>query len=202
MTTVLDRRPTRVAAVVVAAVATALVVALVWRPWAGRTAEAPYDDAGARGRLTLCDADGDVVTGGEVDEPIAAVVLGTTTPDGYDVPGAVATLFAYQPREGVLPEEFSGIPLTAAARLADPGRPAARVTGESTTLASFTAAFPAAWDGHVQLRLLTGAPGVGTDTATYDTADVRIDGSRWRLVDGGHASCGDASAALAPATPS
>jgi hypothetical protein len=200
VTTVLDRLPTR-ALVVATALAAVLVVALVWRPWTGRAATAPYDDRGAHGRLTLCDSDGDVVTGGEVDEPIAAFALGTTSPDGYDVPGAVATLFAYQPREGVLPEEFSGTPLTAAATLADPGRPAARVTGESTTLESFTAAFPAGWDGHVQLRLLVGAPGVGTDIASYDTADVRIDGSRWVLVDGGHASCDGAAAAVAP-TPS
>ncbi|NGZ99961.1 hypothetical protein G5V59_06160 [Nocardioides sp. W3-2-3] len=78
-------------------------------------------------------------------------MLGSTAlPAGSDPEGAVATLFAYQPREGVGPEEFSGSPITAAVAFADPARPATRITKEAWTLQDFVTAFPADLDGFVQ----------------------------------------------------
>jgi hypothetical protein len=183
---------------VVAAAALLVVGVLVWRAQgeddshdvAARTA--PYDDPRSAGLLTLCSADGEPVTGGSLDDrPFADVVVGETgLPEGLDPAGAVATLFAYQPREGVGVEEFSGTAITAAGVLADPTRPDARVTEDAWSIGDFVTAFPAAWDGHVQLRLYLGTPEAGTLSAEpYDTADLRVDGDRWELVRGGSASC-------------
>ena len=131
MTTTLDPIPTGSSSSPLVA-GVAIVAALVfWRVNgdAGRTV--PYDDPQSAGLLTLCSADGKAVTEGKVDDqPFADVVLGETAlPSELDPTGAVATLFAYQPREGVATSEFSGTPLTAAGELADPEQPAVRVDG-------------------------------------------------------------------------
>lgn len=186
-----------VRAVVVAFVAAGLVLAgvVVWRAQGEEhvvSAAAPYDDPSAAGLLTLCAADGSPVTGGSVDDrPFTDLVVGETgVPDELDPAGAVATVFAYQPREGVGPEEFSGTPLTAATVLTDPATPAATVTEDAWSVGDFVTAFPADWDGHVQLRLYLGTPEAGTlSDRPYDTADLRVDGDRWELVRGGSASC-------------
>lgn len=184
-------------AVVVALVAVALVLTgvVLWRAQGEDhvvSATTPYDDTRAAGLLTLCSADGSAVTSGSVDDrPFADLVVGETgVPDELDPTGAVATLFAYQPRQGVGPEEFSGAPLTAAEVLADPTRPATTVTEDAWSVGDFVTAYPADWDGHVQLRLYLGTPEAGTLTdRPYDTADLRVDGDRWELVRGGSASC-------------
>ncbi|SDD29046.1 hypothetical protein [Nocardioides lianchengensis] len=156
---------------------------------------APYDDTLAAGSLTLCSADGQPVTEGSTkDRPFADVVRGETAlPSELDPAGAVATLYAYQPREGVGTEEFSGTAITAAEVLPDPGQPAVRVTEDAWSVDDFVTAFPATYDGFVQLRLYLGTPGAGTlSTSPYDTADLRVDDGRWELVRGGSASCADA----------
>ncbi|WP_244931307.1 hypothetical protein [Nocardioides sp. W7] len=157
----------------------------------------PYDDPQSAGLLTLCSADGKTVTEGKVaDRPFADLVVGETgLPSEVEPTGAVATLFAYQPREGVGIEEFSGTAITAAGELADPERPASRVTEDAWSIGDFVTAFPATYDGYVQLRLVLGTPEAGTLSANpYDTADLRVDDGRWELVRGGSAPCGDADA--------
>ncbi|MCX6397251.1 MAG: hypothetical protein NTV23_12240 [Propionibacteriales bacterium] len=151
--------------------------------------EAPYTDPAATGTLTFCNVDGSEVTRGSTkDAPFADLVVGSTAVDGQYAQGGTATLLAYQPREGVSPEEFSGGLLTKATTVTDVAHPFARISDRSTTLADFTAAYPATWDGYVQLRLVVG--GVGAPPrAKYDTADVRIDGDRWELVTGGGGDC-------------
>lgn len=156
---------------------------------------APYDDPQAGGSLTLCSEDGEAVTEGSAeDRPFADVVVGETAlPSQLDPEGAVATLYAYQPRAGVGTDEFSGVAITAAGALVDPERPAARVTQDSWSVDDFVTAFPATYDGYVQLRLYLGTPEAGTlSTTPYDTADLRVDDGRWELVRGGDASCADA----------
>lgn len=169
--------------------------------WAAVTltggAKPPYDDPAATGLLTLCGANGRARTEGELDEPLATVVLGSSpAPKAYATPGAVASLFAYQPREGVEPSEFSGLQLTGSSVFSNPKRPAVRVTPQSTTVGDFAVAFPAQLGGHVQLRLLLSAPHAGTLTSSYDTADIQIDGGRWHIVSGGKADCSDARDAV------
>jgi hypothetical protein len=179
----------------VLAVVVVVAAVVLWRS-RGSDVEVPYDDPQAAGLITLCSADGEPVTGGKVtDRPFAAVVLGATgLPADAEPQGAVATLFGYQPRAGIAAGEFSGAPITAAGVLVDPRHPAVAVTGDAWSVGDFVAAFPAAWDGFVQLRLYLGTARDGTLTESpYDTADLRVDGSSWELVDGGHASCAGAS---------
>lgn len=190
-----------VLAVVVVLVVVAAVV--VWRVVGsddaatsqGSTA-VPYDDPQAVGAITLCSADGEPVTGGSVeDAPFADLAVGETgLPADLDPTGAVATLFGYQPRQGVQAQEFSGIALTATGDISDPEQPAVGITEGVYSIGDFVTAFPADDDGFVQLRLYLGTPDAGTLTENpYDTADLRVDGDRWELVHGGSASCADAT---------
>lgn len=194
-TPVLTRPRVRVAAVLLV-LAVGVAAVLVWR--LGKDPVAPYDDARSTGRLTLCTSAGKAVTGGRIDDrPFADVVMGSTAlPEGTDPSGAVATLFAYQPRQGVDAAEFSGSPITAAVAFSDPARPATAVTKEAWSLADFVSAFPADYEGFVQLRLVLGTPAGGTLADHYDTADVHVDGDSWELVGGGDASCADAAEAV------
>ena len=167
-----------------------VAVVVVLRVTGERTV--PYEDARSAGLLTLCSADGKPVVEGKVDDrPFAAFALGETgLPPEYDSAGTVATLFAYQPREGIDAGEFSGVPLTAAGLVADPAKPAVAIAENVWSVADFATAFPATLDGYVQLRLVLGTPGAGTLTENpYDAADIRVDGDSWELVRGGSASC-------------
>jgi len=171
----------------------ALVGLLVaWFVLAHRADAAPYTDPAAQGTLTFCDVDGHAVTGGSVTGQLADLAVGSTAATGAYAQAGSATLFAYQPREGVSPEEFSGLQLTAASAVDDAAHPSARITARSTTLADFVAGFPAAWHGYVQLRLLLTAPGTAPQVDRYDAADIRVDGDRWRLVNGGGGACASA----------
>ena len=195
-TTTTRPRLARVIPLVTGLVVVGIVAAVIlWRT-DGQDVAPPYDDPQAGGLITLCSADGKTVSRGKVDDrPFADVVLGETgLPSGTEPEGAVATLFAYQPREGIAAGEFSGTPLTAAVALVDPDQPAVPVTEETWSVADFVTAYPATDDGFVQLRIYLGTPEVGTLTEdTYDTADLRVDGDSWELVRGGSASCADAA---------
>lgn len=202
MTSTLTRSRRPIVVAVVALGCIVIVAALVfWRVNGEEESAVPYDDAQAGGLLTLCSADGKAVTEGKIsDSPFADVVLGETAlPSSLDATGAVATLYAYQPREGVATSEFSGNALTAAVGFADPDEPAAQVDEGAWTIGDFVTAFPADHDGYVQLRLVLGTPEAGTlSDQPYDTADLRVDGDTWELVRGGTASCADAESALLP----
>ncbi|MFI5428654.1 hypothetical protein [Aeromicrobium sp. UC242_57] len=202
MTTTLQTQPRRVrrSFLVVAAAVIVVGAGLVAAKVVGSEDVVPYTDPQSAGRLTLCDATGSAVTSGKVDaRPFAAYVLGETAlGEQYAPDGAVAALYAYQPRAGVEAREFSGNTLTKASLLADAARPAVRLTKESTSLADFTAAFPAEHEGYVQLRVYLGTPAAGTlTTEKYDTADLKIDGDEWKLVAGGQQSCSGAASAVA-----
>jgi hypothetical protein len=174
------------AAVVVAVVAVLASVAAVWLRHG--TDVAPYDDPSATGRLTLCDPQGHPVTSGSVEaQPLAATVVGATSANVGD--GVVATLYAYQPREGTGPSEWNGIPLTAPGAVADPAHPVLEPGGDSVLLSQFLGGYPAAWDGWVQLRLVVGSADAGAVTSSYDALDLHVDGDRWTAVDPGTASC-------------
>ena len=192
-------RPRRTLVLVAIATGVVILAGIAFWRISGPDATVPYDDPQSAGLLTLCSEDGKAVTEGKVsDQPFADVVLGETAlPSELDPAGAVATLFAYQPRAGVAAGEFSGAPLTAAGPIADSEQPGAVVTEDVWTVADFVTAFPADLDGYVQLRLILGTPDAGTLTENpYDTADLRVDGDRWELIRGGHTSCADTSALL------
>jgi len=189
--------PARVVTVAVLGVLVVAAGLVFWRVDGQDATTVPYDDPQSSGLITLCSADGDAVTGGSIDDrPFADLAVGRTAlPSDVDSAGAVATLFAYQPREGVAASEFSGAAITAASALGDPEHPAAPVTADAWSIGDFVTAYPADDDGYVQLRLYLGTAQAGTlSDRSYDTADLRVDGDHWELVRGGTASCSDAAA--------
>ena len=200
--TVAPARADRTKVWIAIAVAGVLVGAAVGWFVTNRDDEAPYTDPAATGTLTFCSAAGKEVTEGSVkDAPFADLAVGSSGVGAEYSQGGTATLFAHQPRQGVSAEEFSGGLLTKATPVADVAHPFARISDQSTTLADFTSAFPAQWDGYVQLRLVVGLLGAPAP-AGYDTADIKIDGGTWKLVNGGGGDCqGAARAASQNDTP-
>jgi hypothetical protein len=163
-----------------------LVATLVVVGFDRGSGSAPYGDDAATGRLTLCDASGHAVTSGSVGDALATVV-GETPVGGDAAPGATATLFAYQPREGTGASEWTGLALSAPGAV-DAATVTLRLGDDSTTLAQFLAGYPATWDGWVQLRLVVASPDAGV-APTYDAVDVRVDGDHWRAAEPGTATC-------------
>jgi hypothetical protein len=156
----------------------------------GGSDKAPSHDAASTGRLTLCDRSGQRVRSGSVTaKPVIWRAVGATKAGSlYDVAGRTATLYAYQPRAGVDPTQWSGQELTAAARYqTDHG--IAQATRADVALKSFLTAFPAQDHGFVQLRLYLGAPNQPQSTEHYDSVDLKVSGSSWKAVDPGQGSC-------------
>ena len=192
------RRPSRlvwVAVVVAIVVAVGLVVRQLTHD-----EKPPYTDPASSGLLTLCDTRGHEITSGKItDKPLAPIVLGSTALDSRVEAGVqgLATLYGYQPRAGVEAEEFSGSPIGGPVPFKDHTRPATRVVKAGYSIKDFTTIYPANDDGFVQLRLILSADGLGVDTDSYDTADLKVTGDTWHVVRGGNASCSDAAARLA-----
>jgi len=174
----------------VAALGTWLAVAAAPAALAGQ-APVPYTDARSTGTITLCDQLGNRITTGKVtDAPFAWKLIGSTAPVyPYDQPGKTATLFAYQPRQGVDPPQWSGAQLTGSSRYSSATNPTAVATPRDPALTQFTLAYPPKWEGLVQLRLFQGGPGLPIQSLHYDTADLRVTGNTWTVVRGGSLPC-------------
>ena len=159
-------------------------------------APVPYVDARATGTITLCDQLGNRITTGRVtDAPFAWKLIGSTAPIyPYDQPGRTATLFAYQPRQGVDPPQWSGVQLTGSSRYTSVRAPTAVSTPRDPALTQFTLAYPPKWQGLVQLRLFLGGPGLPIQSLKYDTADLRVSGNTWTVVRGGSLPCSTGAA--------
>jgi len=188
------RRPLAVA---LALAAGCTWVALLTAPVAfAAQAPVPYTDARSTGTITLCDQLGNRITTGKItDAPFAWKLIGSTAPVyPYDQPGRTATLFAYQPRQGVDPPQWSGAQLTAASRYTSAKNPTAVATPRDPALTQFTLAYPTKWEGLVQLRLFLGGPGLPVQSQHYDSADLRLAGNTWTLVRGGSLPCSSGAA--------
>lgn len=181
--------------VFVGAVVLVLVVAgaAIWLLRSGSD-QVPFTDARSSGTLTLCGTDGKPVTSGSTDhQPFVARAVGATAVTNQPA-GSRATLYAFQPREGAESEEWSGQLLTAASTYTNPKHPMAQATSADIALGDFLVAFPPRWDGLIQLRLYRTSGGAGI-AATYDTADIKIDGSTWKVVGTpGPSPCSDGDA--------
>jgi hypothetical protein len=186
------RRPVVAGAVVVVILA---VAAATWLLRSG-DAEAPYADPQSTGTLTLCGSDGKPVTSGSTTRaPFVFRAVGATAAQGALAgTGRTATLYAFQPRQGTGSQEWSGQLLTAASDYTSTAHPMAQATDQDVPLKNFLTAFPARWDGFVQLRLYLASPQTG-EAATYDSVDVQVDGGSWKVVGPtGTASCTDGTA--------
>lgn len=162
-------------------VVAALVAVVVWA--AGRSGGAPYTDPSAHGVITLC-RDGTAVTrGSTTDLPFVSAVVGGDAGAGS---GRTATLFAYQPRAGVGPDEWTGLQLAPSVRYG--AAPTVTLTRDDTTLRQFLGGYPALDGGWVQLRLVLGSADARA-SSTYAAADLHVSGTSWRQAGAGHAAC-------------
>jgi hypothetical protein len=107
----------------------------------------------------------------------------------YNDDWRTATLFAYQPQNGLSPGEWSGQALTASARYTNAKHPMAAATNADDSLGDFIAAYHPVWNGWLQLRLYLGSQNAEEYTAHYPSLDIHVVGSRWYAVGGGAVSC-------------
>ncbi|HXZ65458.1 MAG TPA: MBG domain-containing protein, partial [Streptosporangiaceae bacterium] len=134
---------------------------------------------------------GQVVTGGSIDSPVAAYVLGTATLRAGD---DKATLFGYLPVQGEAPGQWQGEQLGSSTTYPDGSAPGSLATstlpvetGSSgdETIAQLMQDFPnngtGAYAGVYVLRLRTSAPDEGL-TTQYDSAEILVSGSTWSVV--------------------
>ena len=158
---------------------------------AGAATGAPYSDSRVQGYLGICNQSGVQVTSGSVSTtPFGwRVVSSQAAAPPYDGASRTATLFAYQPRQGFLPGEWSGEALTASSRYSNPAAPMTAATDRDPSLADFLSDYPASWSGFVQIRMYLGAAGATTLTTQYPALDLQVTGSTWQAVGGGAVDC-------------
>jgi len=156
----------------------------------------PYQDPNAVGYIGFCDANGQPVTSGSVNDqpPLSVAVSSVPAPSGYAKGAAV--LLAYQPRQGLDPGEWSGDSLTSGSVFTNPQHPMAKFTSADEPLIAFVGGYPPQWDGLIQLRMyFNGTNGdLGEYSQTYPATDIRISGDSWSVVDGGTPACDAGSA--------
>lgn len=157
---------------------------------------APYVDPSSVGSIGLCDQHDQQLTHGAVDtRPFIWKAVGeTAAPAPYNGVGATATLYAYQPRQGVDPSDWSGAQLNIASKFSNPAHPSTAMTGLDHALSVFVAGYPPQWNGFVQLRIYLNAPNQPTFSSTYDSANIKVDGNTWSLVGGTTVPCAAGSA--------
>lgn len=144
----------------------------------------PFTDHSVVGSIGLCTRSGHEAASGSVNaRPFAwRAVSSAPAPDGYGGIGRTATLFAYQPRQGLTPDEWSGSQLTASSRYSNPAHPMAAATRADDSLAQFLEEYPAQWDGMVELRLYLAAPEQEAESQHYPALDIVVTGSKWHAV--------------------
>jgi len=174
------------------AVAAALAVGLAAVPSPARADAVPFSDPNAHGGIGLCDKAGNQITSGRIgDHPFAGrAVSSAPAPAGYgaDQRGK-ATLFAYQPRYGVDPGDWSGQQMTGSSLFSNDRSPMAEGTVLDPSVGDFVSAFPAKWEGLVQLRMTFGAPDKPGVLEPYPAAVLRVQGDRWTLVQSAKVDC-------------
>ena len=114
---------------------------------------------------------------------IAATAVGGARGQApYDGQGRTAILVGIQPRRGVLPGLWNGKLLTALSRYEDPAHPTVEILPRDSTMQGLVDAYPAEWDGLVQLRIYLRASQQPTNTTSYSATTVKVDGDRWQQV--------------------
>jgi len=175
------------------------VLSFVGAGTATAAASVPYTDPASTGSITLCDPQGHEITSGSTKTtPFAWRAIGSTAAKApYNGTGRTALLYALQPMKNVTPDLWFGEALTASAQYTNAAHPMAAATPADMSLESYLSDYPTKWDGLVQLRIFLGAPLNPGYTASYDTATLKIDGSNWKLLQGGGGSCGSGTAVSA-----
>lgn len=169
----------------------ALVSLTVGSPLAGAAGGAPYNDPASDGSIGLCNQAGQQITSGTISATpfVWRAVSSVAAPAPYNGDGRTAILEAYQPQQGLLPGEWSGQGMTASANYSNPSVPMAQATSRDISLANFLTAYPARWNGFVQLRMYFGTINAPPLTAHYPSLDIQVTGSKWQAVGGGSVNC-------------
>lgn len=151
----------------------------------------PYTDPAVVGSLGLCDSQGHQVSSGSTaTQPfVATAVSSVAAPSGYGGAGRGAVLYAFQPIENVPANAWSGEEITGNSHYSNPAHPMTAATGGDPALQNFVSDYPPKWDGLVQLRLYSTAPGKTIDSTSYAALDIKITGATWQAVDGGSVAC-------------
>lgn len=147
----------------------------------------PFTDPNAVSSIGLCDNHGNPITSGSLDSHafVPAAAASSPAPEGYaSGQGAKATLYAFQPRKGVDPGEWSGFQLTGGSIFSDSQHPLVAGTNLDPSLRDFMSAYPLRWDGLLQLRIYYTAPNRVVSRRTYPAAVLRVSGGSWTLVQG------------------
>jgi hypothetical protein len=156
----------------------------------------PWTDTAVTGAIGLCDSSGHAIEGGNVNTTpfVWRAVSSTAAPSPYNAAGRTATLYAFQPRQGVAPGDWSGDMLTSSTRYTNPAHPMTEATGGDLSLAGFIGEFPPAWNGLLQLRMYLSAPNQPADSLSYPATTIKVTGSTWSVVNGGTGPCTAGSA--------
>ena len=154
-------------------------------------AGATFSDPASIGSIGLCNAANQQVTSGSVkDTPLAVkAVSSVAAPSPYNNDSRTAILMAFQPRQGLLPGEWSGQALTASSRYSNPSVPMVQATSGDASLHSFLVAYPANWDGWVQLRMYFGTANAPPESTSYPTLNLKVTGNTWQAVGGSSINC-------------
>jgi hypothetical protein len=138
----------------------------------------------------LCDKAGNNITHGSVyDKPFAwRAVSSISAPAAVGGLGRKATLYAYQPRKGVDPANWSGQQLGAASAYSSTTVPVAQQTDRDPALSDYLNNYPPQWDRLVELRIYFRASNTPS-ASTYPAGDIRISGTTWTLVNGAKVDC-------------
>lgn len=172
----------------------ALLVGLTFRAGPVLAASAvPYSDPNVVGSIGLCNAAGQSVTKGSInDVPFVTKAIDSTPAAApYNGVGATAGLFIYQPRQNSEVTNWHGEQLGATSKSSSPQHPTVILTAGDGPLADALADYPPKWDGLMQLRVYLGAPNEPAYTAKYDATDIKITGDSWQVVQGASVPCGE-----------
>lgn len=165
-------------------------------PVAFASDKVPYNDPTASGTITLCDSDLRPVTSGSVDDlPFVWRAVGSqTAPAPYNDTNRAATLYYYQPRQGIPPGGWTGSKMNGTATYTNPDHPMSQSTVLDHPLKDFLKNYPPQWNGFVQLRLIYSTFGQAP-SPTYATVDLQVNGESWTAVNAGSSPC-DAGSAI------
>jgi hypothetical protein len=164
---------------------------LAWSGLAAASTTVPYSDPNAIGYIGLCNQSGQQITSGSITTtPFAwRAVSSQAAQPPYDNSGRTATLYAYQPRQGLLPGEWSGEQMTSSSRYSNPANPMAAATDGDDSLEDFIQDYPPKWDGFIQLRIYLSTVNEQAYDLHYPVLDIQVTGQTWQAVGGGAVNC-------------
>jgi hypothetical protein len=183
---------------VVVMVSGALLLLPLATPTAAATSVTPPHDPATVGALTLCSPQGKQVRSGSLSAKPAIwrAVNSTAAPKGY-ANGGTATLYAFQPRPGVPPTEWSGEQLTASARYTFAAHPMAAATSIDESLATYLGDYPLMTSSKlIELRNYLAAPNAPALTTQYDATYLHVGNGTWTQLNPGPADCTTAGRAV------